>query len=157
MFIKLIFRPLRNSCCKIPHMVSFWREMYAGSPEDKSRERWGALLRVCMHTRAPRCLAADHRHIHMIKWIAVHLLLRLPFFFLFSPLQAYGFGCCVRGLQLPTAGMLLFNHWELFRSCEAVDRTHTFRDFFFLSNAKKTEGLSWGVVMSSKGHFLLER
>lgn len=74
----------------------------------------------------------------------------------FSSYGAYGFGCwdclSVRGLQLPTAGTLWFNHRELFRSCHWPD--HSFR--FVAVKSKENRGLSWGVL-SLKRLFLLEK
>lgn len=77
MFVKLRFQSPGNSCCEIPHVVSFWREMCGGSPEDESSERRRAFLRVWMPTRARRGLAGDHRHDLLMKWIVGQLVLQL--------------------------------------------------------------------------------
>lgn len=72
----------------------------------------------------------------------------------FFPLQAYGFGCWDRLSVRACSFQHTFIQSQLFRSCEVADRTAVLG--FLLSKAKKTEGLSWGV-MSSKKPFLLEK
>lgn len=152
MFVTLIFQRLGNSCCEIPHMVSFWREMCGGSPEDKSSEMQRALLRVCMHTRAPRCLAGDHRHILVIKWIVAQLLLQLLFSCWHMALVgATVWACWACSVQVQARFYSITESYLEAAGPLAGPQIH-----LFLSKAKKIEGLSWGV-MSSKRHFLQEK